>query len=265
MRTILGQMCLDVLENKSPEWTFLNVYVDGAYNGIYVAIPAADSANLSNLQAAYIENNTPETEGDFRANGRTVTLVQNSVSKETAQETYIRKSEVLMKIDYKAAEKEVDIESFANTAAIASVLKNSSLYEQDFYTYIDSNEKLYSYTQLCPTELSCGFWEWLDYQSEGEVTYSSWIGYLMRFNEFQRIVNDKVAILVDELSKLLNMSIQNCEAISYSLSNNDVKWNLDPRFGTPKEYQTLSTREQYVEQLEVWLSKRLEWFKVNRN
>lgn len=265
MRTILGQMCLDILKSKSTEWTFLNVYVDGTYNGVYVAIPAADSANISNLQAAYIENNIPENEGDFRANGRTVTLVQNNVSKEVAQETYTRKSEALIKADYKSAEKEVDIESFANTAAIASVLKNSSLYEQDFYTYLGSNEKLYSYTQLCPTELSCGFWEWLDYQPEGEVAYSSWISHLMRFNEFQEIVKGKVAVLINELSKTFNRAIQNCETISYSLSNNDVKWNLNPRFGTPKEYRTLSTRKQYVEQLEAWLSKRLEWLKANQN
>ncbi len=264
---IHSKLAFDIAEilgaEYTPDSTWVNVYLNGEYHGMYLLTTAArNQAVFKTEDAVFLEK---DLEDRYLLENHVVSDAGNGFvihrPKEVGEEKKEEIQSMLQEVEDAIGEGNpnadlIDVESFATQFLVDEITLNSDGFETSAY--------LYKTSEAAP--LSAGpawdydgaFGEYLHmgennvnpagFVLDGEPTELTWYHRLYENPKFRDRVVEKYEEAMPQLQKLYEETIDlYAEYISVSVKNDDIRWNgyseRLPRTGT---YQTWENNVRYL-------------------
>lgn len=247
----------------TPESTWVNVYLNGEYHGMYLLTTAVRDQDVFNTEEAiFLEK---DLESRYIVEEHFITQEGNGFvihrPKEPGEDTKEKISGMVQEVEYAVAEGRLDeelmdIDSFVTQFLVDEITLNSDGFETSSYIYKTTDKAAFcagpawDYDGAFGEYLHAGVNNVNPAQSvlDGEFTELTWYQKLYDNPEFLEMVINKYKDVMPELRKLYEETIDvYAEYIRGSVRNDDIRWQgyheTLPRTGT---YQTWENNIRYL-------------------
>ena len=268
---------------------FIDLYVNHEYMGVYLVCEQNEVGKTRvDIDESYDDVNTGylleldgravdegiEDRDYFYFQGQTYAIKSPDTEEEGFNEDFVNYIKNYLSLAFSAIRNKdinlinqyIDIDSFAKSYLVYETMKAIDVGSYSFYLSKDKDGKLTS-GPIWDFDISAGNYDYgidnpdSSYSTLWAATTNIWYRYLLEVDEFRQLVKDYLDDYHDDISSMIDNSINYLKNRSYSFNRNFVKWDILGTYVWPNspEIVAINSWTGQVDYLANWLHQSLNY------